>query len=988
LSAERLFEGHSPPRPSRYSFSWLIWASAATISLGFIAVTLWMTWQSWQSVARSAQASTQNVAQILNQHATRTITSVDLVLRVAANRASVHQSGNGASTAALMMDLLIEVPYLQSVHVFDARSKALVVQSSGILKSQESAVAKTVERHQQDTGADLLIGEPQWDEAHRLWFVTMSRRLSGPNNPQRFITVAIVSLDYFQRFYETVAMGPQGSIVLSRTDGVLLVRHPYDAGNVGRDLSASRLFTDKLRQSRVGTYEGLGFLDGTVRIISHHRLDQLPLFVVVSVAKDETFAGWRKDAARNLALALIAILVVVTLAAVLARQAGRRDTAEAELQRQSTLLKATLENMDQGLIMFDADEKIRVHNKRAAELLDVPSVTLANATFRQLGQFQLDRCEFVHSGEAFRQQVGVIGMLDIPHSYERTRPDGTVLEVRTVLLPGGGAVRTYTDITRRKMAEVALAEAKSLAEAARTHAERVSQAKTEFLASMSHEIRTPLNGILGFTDLLLQADDLPRDKQRYAERIRSAGLALLTVVDDILDFSKIEAGHFELEAAPFSLPALIDNCVSLIKGIASGKNLALTVALDPNLPCWVEGDEARLRQVLLNLLNNAVKFTREGSVTLTVRQESMEGPEHRVRFLVSDTGIGIPKDKQGRLFQRFSQVDGSIRRKFGGTGLGLAISKSLVQLMEGHIGVTSEEGLGSTFWFTVSLPAATAPNEQAPAPSAPMENLRSARILLVEDVEANQEIARAVLESVGHVVDLAQDGFEAVRAVRTRDYDLVLMDIQMPGMDGITATKRIRELPGPARNVPIIAMTANVLPEQVAEFRNSGMNDHIGKPFDRRDLFALIDRWLTEFVVVDRSPMRAADEKPASMPQDIPEEVPQDKALDREVYDGLAALVGPQKLQALLGKLEALLIGALAPEGRIDLPILAQQAHSLISQGGMLGFTALSVACRELETACLTGTDVTERLEQARITRDRALQDITMLRNKFAQDAA
>ncbi len=278
------------------------------------------------------------------------------------------------------------------------------------------------------------------------------------------------------------------------------------------------------------------------------------------------------------------------------------------------------------------------------------------------------------------------------------------------------------DVTARKAAEAALLDAKAAADAACLQAERASAAKSEFLAAMSHEIRTPLNGVIGYADLLLDGTDLGPAARRNADRIRTAGAALLTVVNDVLDFSKVEAGQIEIVPRPFALEALIDNAVSIVRPSAERKGLALTVALGPGLPDWIEGDEDRLRQILLNLLNNAMKFTASGGIDLSVRVSpdaaSATGGT-RLRFAVRDTGIGIPTDKCDRLFRRFSQVDGSISREYGGTGLGLAISKSLVTLMGGTIGVASTVGHGSTFWFEADLPAAF------PRPARPRRPRRS-----------------------------------------------------------------------------------------------------------------------------------------------------------------------------------------------------------------------------------------------------------------------
>ncbi|WP_244470682.1 PAS domain-containing hybrid sensor histidine kinase/response regulator [Microvirga massiliensis] len=374
------------------------------------------------------------------------------------------------------------------------------------------------------------------------------------------------------------------------------------------------------------------------------------------------------------------------------------------------------------------------------------------------------------------------------------------------------AVGTLIDITHRKNAECALVEAKAAADQARTQTEQASAAKSEFLATVSHEARTPLHGILGHTDLLLRDTSLTENQRRHAERIHRACSALLTVVNGIFDFSRIDACQIELDPQQFALAALLDNTISIVKGMADAKGLALRVEAADDLPKWVVGDQDRLRQVLLNLLNNAVKFTPMGSVTLRVLAIDADGLWFTLSFSVEDTGIGIPHDKHDHLFERFSQ------REFGGTGLGLAISKHLVDLMGGEIGLQSKVGFGTAFWFNLSLPIARGEARSELTQTSTCASLMTSRILLAEDNEINQEIARALLETSGHEVDVVSDGAQAIMAVQVKAYDLVLMDIQMPNVDGIAAAQRIRALDYPARSVPIVAMTANVLPQQVQRF--------------------------------------------------------------------------------------------------------------------------------------------------------------------------
>jgi PAS domain S-box-containing protein len=396
------------------------------------------------------------------------------------------------------------------------------------------------------------------------------------------------------------------------------------------------------------------------------------------------------------------------------------------------------------------------------------------------------------------------------------------------------------NVTQAKAAEANLTAAREAAEAA-------AQAKSEFLANMSHEIRTPLTSIMGFSGLLKEVGELPENARLYVERISTAGQSLLAVVNDILDFSKLEAGQVELDPQPFDPAAFIAETTQLLAVQAANKGLDWRSHVDGPLPGHVLADSARLRQVLLNLLGNAIKFTAQGSVLGRIAYDA--AGEGALKISVADTGEGIPAERRDRLFQRFSQVDGSVSRIHGGTGLGLAICKSLVELMGGQIGVNSEEGRGSTFWFTIAAPAvaAAAPTVgDAPELTLEVDEAGGARILVVDDLAVNRELVRAMLGPFGHDFEEAANGAEAVQAALRTGFDLILMDLQMPGMDGFEAARAIRATAPLNRTTPIIALSANVLPAHVIACHEAGMDDHLGKPIALTALVTKVAMWAGE----------------------------------------------------------------------------------------------------------------------------------------------
>ncbi|MEQ9504803.1 MAG: PAS domain S-box protein [Hyphomonas sp.] len=564
-----------------------------------------------------------------------------------------------------------------------------------------------------------------------------------------------------------------------------------------------------------------------------------------------------------------------------------------------------------GIIKY-ASPSCRLFGKSVDELVGSPTYELVIEEDRA-HQREVNRANF--SGKTLDK--------DIRREFRIRDADGNIRWMegnpRVIRSPDGAplsVISTFRDVTERIEREEALSKA-------RADAESAARAKSEFLSNMSHEIRTPLNGVLGFTQLIQQTG-LSVEQHHFVDRIASAGRTLREIVDDILDFSKIEAGKMEVEARPFELGSVVREVIDLVDAGRANKSVAIYHNTKVETPLTLVGDQTRVRQILTNILGNATKFTQRGKIEVTVANGG-----DQFEIFVKDTGTGIPEDRIAAIFEGFQQADSSVTRRFGGTGLGLSISRSLARLMGGDISIESREGAGTLVCIRLPNAATTGgANHIADEVDAPAL-AQAARVMVVDDVEMNLELVQIGLSGAGHSVTTFNSAKEAIRSLEKGTvFDIVLMDVQMPEMDGPTATKIIRTLPGPICRVPIVALTAHALSSEVAEFLEAGMTAHFPKPIDLERL----DRLVRQLARPEMREVTKPDESAAKTLDPIVQ-------LQLEYRDYLATVSGEvETILALTSDIQVLnAVGALA--------------HAIAGTAGSLGFWEVSEAAFELEAA-------------------------------------
>ena len=1012
----------------------------AALIVGNVSVSIYLDRQERKEI-ETAHHNASNLTTAFEQHIVRAIRNVDQALLVA--RGEYERDPQHFNVEKLMSrdyfpnDLAIQVAVIGP----DGWMRVSNLQTGNSVDLSDREHFRV---HLDNPKDELFISKPVLGRVSNVWTIQFTRKLRDANGHFGGVLVASVDPRLLSRLYDSVNIGKTGAITLWGMDGIVRARSGMGGDVLGRQLSnqsVSRVTDGALS----GNYESASVVDGVARIVSFRKLSEYPLIVSVALGREEILSDFSQSKfilARLMILMDGALLIIMGLGIA---EKYRLNSLRERLNDKAQTLASTLANMQEGILMADARGRLLTINDQALSLLGLERSRLPMPTlYANLPLLK------------FEEKLG--GALQA-HLEIEFQPD-RILEIRTSPLADGGFVKTLSDITDRRRNQDMLLEA-------RDRAETASRARTAFLATMSHEIRTPVAGIVSMADLI-GATPLDHMQRRYVEITRESAEHVLTLLSDVLDVTKLDADQVNLEAIRFDLFRELRCALDILGTKANEKNLVLACDVAPDVPREMMGDPSRLRQVLLNLLSNAIKFTERGHVLLSVSRVR-DGVDDRLLISIEDTGIGIAKENLRGLFRDFSQIDSSISRRFGGTGLGLAISRKLIIRMGGSIGVHSELGQGSTFFFEVPLkefvePAPIKREEAAIAVASPdaferaliarqvslaysdvaaftsyeearawllaasphrrilltelalvpndiksfaggdldvyllctrqdflayehaselsctglvqkpifLDDLRESlgrttgtatpltavesvsplankmnglRVLLAEDNATNRFALSRMLENMGAHVTAAKDGHEALERARGQIFDVILMDVMMPELDGLAAARAIRALDGPHQKIPIIALTASAFSEDREAAFAAGMNAFATKPITARGLLSAIDDCLK------RAPIPALNETsvPTSV-QDVP-------VLDRQFLDQIAEDLGPQHfnqaLQVFLKDLQQR-AQALRQEGQ-DADRLRKAAHAIKGSAASFGFKRLAKTAEDLEMAARSG---------------------------------
>jgi PAS domain S-box-containing protein len=817
---------HSSQRSIAFVVTLLLLLGSWLAALGFVV------WRLREDTLANSLATATTHARNFEEHLTQTLQVIDLTA------GSIDPFHNGKldfnDLGARLVTALRPAPFLRSISLLDANGKVLASSNPDNLGTKielagffpnAAPEAEVLRIGWPWRGRDLATGSPASESSPLAptdaSFVPVLRQLSVGS--EQLWLVAALNPDYFINHFSQLVEPADGRVQWLRYDGILLFSS--GANDVPGGKTAAGQVPEKLAQREHGQLQQtLG--DAYQAMTAYRASTRFPIVVAVHLDRQVILAQWNADT-RRLAAIVLPMLLAFTVAGFLAwRRQQRLSTQQAELERQRRLAASVFSASSDSVVLTSPDGSILSANPAFERISGYAAAEALGRNPRFLASGVQDR-EFYR-----RLWSKLIADGHWQGELVNRRKDGshyTVLLTINSVTDDQGNLQHYvgisSDITERKRYEAEILEAKARSEAA-------ALAKTAFLATMSHEIRTPMNGVLGMTDLLLMSD--PTDEQRDRLMVvKSSADSLLTILNEILDFSKIESQGVTIESIAFDPAEIVNDIVGLFSGRAESKSVQLALRIDPSLPTRVMGDPTRVRQILSNLISNAIKFTHAGTITIAAEPgEARDNAEDRrvLRFTVTDSGIGIPPDKLDLIFDAFSQADASTTRHYGGTGLGLAISRRLAEALGGDLSVVSTLGKGSTFTLQIEVGAPRLETVHSAPVAKPLAS-QPRHILLVEDNLTNQVVMRGLLKKLGHSVRVTGDGKEALAAIAEEAFDVVLMDVQMPVMDGLAATREVRAMEAASgKHLPIIALTANAFESDREACYAAGMDDFISKP--------------------------------------------------------------------------------------------------------------------------------------------------------------